>query len=73
MNVSALLIRFWPLLRPIVLKGVVIGLRRLGEEAKSNTLHSDFAPFAVELDNLCDLMADAIEGKPNVLPFRPAA
>lgn len=63
MNVSALLIRFWPLVRPIVLKALVVTLRRLGEEAKTKTLHSDFAPFAVELDNLCDLVADVIEGK----------
>lgn len=64
MNVSSLLIRFWPMIRPIVLKGLVMSLRRLGEEAKTNTLHGDFAPFAVELDNLCDLVADTIEGKP---------
>jgi hypothetical protein len=66
MNVSALLIRFWPILQPLAKTAVVFGLRRLGEEAKTNALHSAFAPFAEDLDKLCDTIADAIAGKPPV-------
>ena len=63
MNVSYLLIRFWPILQPLVKRAVIIGLRRLGEEAKTDSLHSAFAPLAEDLDKLCDTIADAIEGK----------
>lgn len=63
MNVSSLLVKFWPLLKPLALKALVVGLRRLGEEAKTNALHTAFTPFAEDLDKLCDIIADAVEGK----------
>lgn len=63
MNVSSLLVKFWPIIKPLALKALVIGLRRLGEEAKTNALHSNFEPFAEDLDKLCDIIADAVEGK----------